>query len=97
MHGDLWTANLHQCADGDLALIDAAAMRYGWAEADLAMLTLFGEPPAALFSAYEAEAGIDSSWRTRAPLYNLYHLLNHLRSRLACSAPWRAALGGFRA
>ena len=23
-------------------------------------------------------AGIDSSWRERAPIYNLYHLLNHL-------------------
>jgi fructosamine-3-kinase len=78
IHGDLWTANLHGCEDGELALIDAAAVHYGWAEADLAMLTLFGEPPAALFAAYEQEAGIDSSWRTRAPLYNLYHLLNHL-------------------
>ncbi len=78
VHGDLWTANLHPCADGELALIDAAAVHYGWAEADLAMLTLFGESPAALFEAYEAEAGIDSSWRTRAALYNLYHLLNHL-------------------
>ncbi len=78
VHGDLWTANLHACEDGELALIDAAAVHYGWAEADLAMLTLFGEPPAALFAAYEDEAGIDASWRTRAPLYNLYHLLNHL-------------------
>jgi fructosamine-3-kinase len=78
IHGDLWTGNLHACADGELALIDAAAVHYGWAEAELAMLTLFGEPPAALFAAYEAEAGTGPSWRTRAPFYNLYHLLNHL-------------------
>lgn len=78
VHGDLWTGNLHACEDGELALIDAAAVHYGWAEADLAMLTLFGEPPATLFAAYEDEAGSDGSWRTRAPLYNLYHLLNHL-------------------
>jgi fructosamine-3-kinase len=78
VHGDLWTANLHACEDGELALIDAAAVHYGWAEADLAMLTLFGEPPAALFTAYEQEARSDGHWRTRAPLYNLYHLLNHL-------------------
>ncbi len=78
VHGDLWTANLHACADGELALIDAAAVHYGWAEADLAMLTLFGEPPPSLFAAYEETAGIDSGWRTRAALYNLYHLLNHL-------------------
>ena len=48
VHGDLWTANLHSCADGELALIDAGAVHYGWPEADLAMLTLFGEPPASL-------------------------------------------------
>ena len=42
------------------------------------MLTLFGEPPPALLTAYEAESGIDRDWRLRAPIYNLYHLLNHL-------------------
>ncbi len=47
VHGDLWTGNLHVCASGELALIDAAAAHYGWAEGDLAMLTLFGEPPSA--------------------------------------------------
>jgi fructosamine-3-kinase len=78
VHGDLWTANLHVGGDGELALIDAAAVHYGWAEADLAMLTLFGAPPAEFFAAYEEAAGIDSGWRSRATLYNLYHLLNHL-------------------
>jgi fructosamine-3-kinase len=78
VHGDLWTANLHACGDGELALIDAAAVHYGWPEADLAMLTLFGSPPDGFFAAYEAEASRDSSWRERAPIYNLYHLLNHL-------------------
>jgi fructosamine-3-kinase len=78
IHGDLWLGNLHACADGELALIDGGAVHYGWAESDLAMLTLFGEPPAAFFSAYQAQAGIDADWRQRAPLLNLYHLLNHL-------------------
>lgn len=78
VHGDLWTANLHACANGELALIDAGAVHHGWAEADLAMLTLFGEPPPAFFAAYETASGIDASWRERAALYNLYHLLNHL-------------------
>lgn len=78
VHGDLWIGNLHACVNGELALIDAAAAHYGWAETDLAMLTLFGSPPSELFDAYETTAGIDSSWRSRAPLYNLYHLLNHL-------------------
>jgi protein-ribulosamine 3-kinase len=78
VHGDLWSANLHACADGELALIDAGAVHYGWAEADLAMLTLFGAPPAAFFRAYETEAGTGPDWRERTDLYNLYHLLNHL-------------------
>lgn len=78
IHGDLWLGNLHAAHNGELCLIDAAAAHYGWAEADLAMLCLFGTPPAALFDAYQACAGIDGSWRERAPLYNLYHLLNHL-------------------
>ena len=78
VHGDLWMGNLHACADGELALLDAGAVHYGWAEADLAMLTLFGAPPAELFMAYQNEAAVDAGWRARAPLYNLYHLLNHL-------------------
>jgi fructosamine-3-kinase len=78
VHGDLWTGNLHSCADGELALIDAGAVHFGWPEADLAMLTLFGEPPASFFDAYQGDAGIDGGWRARAAIYNLYHLLNHL-------------------
>ena len=78
IHGDLWTGNLHACANGELALIDGGAAHHGWRECDLAMLILFGEPPGAFFAAYEATAGISADWRVRAPLLNLYHLLNHL-------------------
>ncbi|MDH5822543.1 fructosamine kinase family protein [Luteimonas sp. RD2P54] len=78
LHGDLWSGNLHPCGDGELALIDAGAAHYGWAEAELAMLTLFGEPPAPFFAAYREAAAADAGWRGRAPVYNLYHLLNHL-------------------
>lgn len=78
LHGDLWTGNLHCAGDGEFALIDAAAVHHGWAEAELAMLVLFGEPPVAFFGAYQGASGIAADWRQRAPLYNLYHLLNHL-------------------
>jgi protein-ribulosamine 3-kinase len=78
IHGDLWMGNLHACANGELALIDGGAVHYGWADCDLAMLTLFGEPPRAFFAAYEDAAHSDSDWRSRARLLNLYHLLNHL-------------------
>ena len=78
LHGDLWTGNLHCDAHGGPALVDAGAVHYGWAEAELAMLTLFGAPSAGFFDAYAAHATPDRGWRERAPLYNLYHLLNHL-------------------
>src|SRR5690606_6161736 len=55
VHGDLWTGNLHACADGSLALIDAGAVHHGWAAGDLAMLTLFGAPPSPFFEAYEGQ------------------------------------------
>jgi fructosamine-3-kinase len=78
VHGDLWLGNLHACADGELALIDGGAVHYGWAETDLSMLVLFGEPPRVFFDAYASATGTGREWRERAPLYNLYHLLNHL-------------------
>lgn len=78
LHGDLWLGNLHVCGDGSPALIDAAAIHFGWAEAELAMLTLFGSPPEPFFRAYAENAPLRSDWRERAPLYNLYHLLNHV-------------------
>ncbi|HJR14648.1 MAG TPA: fructosamine kinase family protein [Rhodanobacteraceae bacterium] len=78
LHGDLWSGNLHVCANGEPALIDAAAVHYGWAEAEMAMLTLFGSPPREFFDAYAAHVSLRRDWRERAPLYNLYHLLNHV-------------------
>ncbi len=78
LHGDLWSGNLHCCGNGEPALIDAGAAHFGWAEADLAMLTLFGDPGADFFAAYREHTALDRDWRERAPLYNLYHLLNHL-------------------
>ncbi len=78
LHGDLWLGNLHPCRSGELAPIDAAAVHYGWAEAELAMLTLFGEPPPVFFDGYRQNRAPAPDWRQRAPLYNLHHLLNHL-------------------
>jgi protein-ribulosamine 3-kinase len=78
LHGDLWLGNLHVCGDGSPALIDASAVHFGWAEAELAMLTLFGSPPESFFRVYAEYAPLRHDWRERAPLYNLYHLLNHV-------------------
>ncbi len=78
LHGDLWLGNLHCCGDGVPALIDAGAVHWGWAESELSMLALFGSPQTALWNAYAEVAAPAADWRERAPVYNLYHLLNHL-------------------
>lgn len=93
LHGDLWSGNLHVCADGGPALIDAGAVHFGWAEAELAMLILFGAPPPAFFDAYAEHAPLPHEWRARAPIYNLYHLMNHVNLFRAGYVPaLRAAL-----
>ncbi len=77
IHGDLWSGNLITDAGGNPALIDPAAY-FGWAEADLAMAELFGSYPDRFYAAYQERNPLIPSYRERFPLYNLYHLLNHL-------------------
>lgn len=76
LHGDLWSGNVIFCADGPY-LIDPACYR-GWPEADLAMTTLFGRFNEAFYSAYQDLNPLPSGFEERIPVYNLYHLLNHL-------------------
>ena len=54
------------------------AVYYGDREADLAMTELFGGFPAEFYEGYEAVYPLDEGYKRRKPLYNLYHLLNHL-------------------
>jgi fructosamine-3-kinase len=77
IHGDLWSGNLITNQDGFPALIDPAVY-YGWAEADLAMAELFGHYPDKFYSAYTEIHPLEDGYRSRFPLYNIYHLLNHL-------------------
>jgi fructosamine-3-kinase len=77
LHGDLWSGNAVTDSSGAPALIDPAA-HFGWAEAELAMTTLFGAFPSKFFQAYEEIFSLTPDYRERFPIYNLYHLLNHL-------------------
>lgn len=77
IHGDLWSGNVHCDGNGMAALIDPAVY-YGWAEAELAMTELFAGFDRRFYDSYAAHSTMASDWRERAPLYNLYHLLNHL-------------------
>lgn len=77
LHGDLWTGNAMTDSRGAPAIIDPA-VHYSWAEAELAMTTLFGSFPAAFYRAYEETRPLEPGYQNRFPIYNLYHLLNHL-------------------
>ena len=76
IHGDLWSGNIHFSHQGP-ALIDPATHQ-GWAEADLAMTRLFGSPHDSFYDAYRERRPLTPGFSDRVPLYNLYHLLNHL-------------------
>jgi len=77
LHGDLWSGNAIADRQGHPVLIDPAVY-WGWPEADLAMTELFGGFSADLYSAYSEVSPLLPGWKQRIPLYNLWHLLNHL-------------------
>jgi fructosamine-3-kinase len=77
IHGDLWSGNAMTDNAGKPAIIDPAS-HYGWAEADLAMTTLFGSYPDVFYRAYREVRSLEDGYQERFQIYNLYHLLNHL-------------------
>ena len=77
LHGDLWSGNYLIDKNGRSWLIDPAVY-YGHREADLAMTSLFGGFSKTFYSAYESAFPLAPGYAEREPLYQLYHLLNHL-------------------
>lgn len=77
IHGDLWSGNAISDAQGLPALIDPAVY-YGWAEAELGMTALFGGFSDVFYKAYMEIRVLPPGLWERFPVYNLYHLLNHL-------------------
>jgi fructosamine-3-kinase len=83
LHGDLWGGNILVRGGRLAALIDPACY-HGHNEVDLAMLTLFGEPPSAFWLSYgEPEPG----WEERRLVYQLFPALVHLRQFGASYGP----------
>ena len=76
LHGDLWAGNA--AAVGETPVIFDPATHYGDRETDIAMTRLFGGFGRAFYSAYESEVPLDAGYPEREPLYQLYHVLNHL-------------------
>jgi fructosamine-3-kinase len=77
LHGDLWGGNYIVDERGEACLIDPAAC-FGHREADLAMTHLFGGFEPLFYRAYEDEWPLAPGHGERLPVYQLYHLLNHL-------------------
>lgn len=77
LHGDLWGGNWLVDETGQPVLIDPAAY-YGDREAELAMCRLFGGFPCSFYDAYDAAWPPLPGRHERVPLYQIYHLLNHL-------------------
>lgn len=76
LHGDLWTGNLGYDDQGRPVIYDPAVY-YGDRETDLAMTELFGGFGPRFYAAYRESWPLDSGYRARKTLYNLYHILNH--------------------
>jgi fructosamine-3-kinase len=77
LHGDLWNGNVMWTPDG-VALIDPAA-HAGHRETDLAMLALFGCPHYdALLAGYQRARALNTGWRKRIGLHQLFPLLAHV-------------------
>jgi fructosamine-3-kinase len=77
LHGDLWGGNYLVDERGQACLIDPATY-FGHREADLAMTRLFGGFEPRFYSAYQEALPLADGHEQRLPIYQLYHLLNHL-------------------
>lgn len=77
LHGDLWGGNHKFDNEGKPWLFDPASY-YGHREADLAMMHLFGSFPSEVFESYIKEWPLENGYEKRLPIYQLYHVLNHV-------------------
>lgn len=73
VHGDLWSGNWGMLADGTPVVFDPC-VSFSDAEADVAMMELFGALPPGFRDGYGPP---DAGYARRRALYQLYHLLNH--------------------
>ena len=77
LHGDLWGGNLLVGPSGEPCLIDPAVYS-GHREVDLAMMKLFGGFSPKVFESYNESYPLQSGYRERVDLYQLYPLLVHV-------------------
>jgi len=75
LHGDMWSGNILYSPHG-IYMIDPSVY-YGDRECDLAMTQMFGGFSAAFYENYKKISPLPDGHEARAPIYNLYHYLNH--------------------
>ncbi len=79
LHGDLWAGNVLARAGRPVAWIDPAVYR-GHGEIELAFALLFGPLDRDAVARYAERRPLAPGFEpTRCAIYQLYHLLNHLR------------------
>ena len=76
LHGDLWGGNW-SCCEGEPVIFDPAVY-YGDRETDIAMTRLFGGFDGNFYAAYQESWPLSEGHERRLPLYQLYHVLNHV-------------------
>lgn len=77
LHGDLWSGNKAWLRSGEPVVFDPASY-YGDRETDLAMTELFGGFGADFYRSYNEVWPLETGYKQRKDVYNLYHMLNHL-------------------
>tara|TARA_R110000851_G_scaffold157058_1_gene299634 strand:- start:7355 stop:8197 length:843 start_codon:yes stop_codon:yes gene_type:complete len=77
IHGDLWGGNYMVSKNEIPTLIDPA-VSFASREMDLAMMQLFGGFSEQIFTQYHSIFPLDSNWKQRVSLWQLYYLLVHL-------------------
>jgi fructosamine-3-kinase len=76
LHGDLWSGNCMVDESNNPALIDPAVY-YGHREIDIAMTLLFGGFDQQFYASYNEVFPLESNWRDRVEMCQLYPLLVH--------------------
>lgn len=77
VHGDLWSGNMMVTAAGSPSIFDPAVY-YGHREMDLAMMALFGGFGNKWVDAYNEVYPLESGWRARIDIGQLYPLMVHV-------------------
>tara|TARA_R110002096_G_scaffold118489_3_gene256584 strand:+ start:38447 stop:39322 length:876 start_codon:yes stop_codon:yes gene_type:complete len=76
LHGDLWSGNAAANEQGQPVIFDPASY-YGYREAEIGMMRMFGGFDARCEAAYAEVWPLEDGSEQRISLYRLYHEMNH--------------------